>query len=148
MRKGLLSVLALLLMTGCAQNKYLQNRANDAADIFTITTGAGAGAKARVGPFHGGLFGNMDMAGLRGGTAASKISFDDPLGLECDVSFFAIDAFDGDARRGKDYSGFGGPVLTVPFDSIMSPTTHWSARHIPHIYKGQAYKIQICVVSF
>lgn len=124
-------LLMLLSISGCARDGYLQKRAHDAADIFTLTVGAGAGAKARIGPFHAGLFGNMDMAGLRGGTVASKISLDDPLGMEGEVSFFSIDVVDGDTTRGKNYCGVGGPLLSLPNDSVMS-TTQLNSRHIPY----------------
>lgn len=121
----------LLSISGCTHDGYMQKRAHDAADIFTFTLGAGAGAKARIGPLHAGLFGNMDMTGIRGGTLASKISLDDPLGVEGEVSFFSVDAVDGDALRGKDYFGVGGPFLSLPNDSIMS-TTKLTSRHIPY----------------
>ncbi len=43
----------------------------DAADIFTLTVGTGAGAKARVGPFQAGLLEQQDTYGLRGGVVDS-----------------------------------------------------------------------------
>lgn len=70
MKKIIQTVLAMVVianMTGCA-SPYTTNRVRDAADIFTATVGVGAGAKARVGPFHAGIFGNHDIVGLRGGT--------------------------------------------------------------------------------
>ncbi|MCX6985450.1 MAG: hypothetical protein NT118_11985, partial [Lentisphaerae bacterium] len=53
-------------MTGCA-TPYMTDRSRDAADIFTIRMGFGAGVKTHVGPVQVGLLFNLDCLGLRGG---------------------------------------------------------------------------------
>ena len=55
-----------ICFTGCA-SPYLADRGRDAADVFTLSAGPGAGIKARVGPVATGLFGGWDSYGLRGG---------------------------------------------------------------------------------
>jgi hypothetical protein len=61
-----LTVAALVLLNaGCAS--YVANRARDAADIFTLTIGVGAGARVQVGPVHVAVIQSSDLAGLRGG---------------------------------------------------------------------------------
>jgi len=110
----LAALVALAIMTGCASNKaYFVDRGRDAADIFTITAGVGAGAKARAGPLHAGIFGNHDIVGLRGGTI-------DIFGLDPNRSFaldietllipipgpyrdkvFAVDMFIGPSPAGR-----------------------------------------------
>ncbi len=64
----LLSLVVLAAATsGCTTSGYLRNRERDLVDVVTCTVGLGAGAKARVGPLHAGLFGASDQRGLRGG---------------------------------------------------------------------------------
>lgn len=66
---------ATLLASGCTGlrygsagvKRYFVDRGHDAADIFTLTAGAGVGAKVRVGPLHSGLGFFRDAWGLRGG---------------------------------------------------------------------------------
>ena len=57
----------LILLGGCASSEFMTHRGRDAADIFTLTIGAGSGLKARVGPIQPGIFQTADMAGLRAG---------------------------------------------------------------------------------
>ena len=107
-------LVAPAIMTGCASTKaYFVDRGRDAADIFTITAGVGAGAKVRVGPLHAGIFGNHDIVGVRGGTI-------DIFGLDPNRSFaldvetllipipgpyrdkvFAVDMFIGPGPAGR-----------------------------------------------
>ena len=61
--------------TGCS-TPYMVDRARDAADIFTATTGMGAGAKARVGPVQLGAIANADMLGLRGGKCGDVVWYE------------------------------------------------------------------------
>lgn len=58
---------AVCLAVGCATSEYMTNRGRDAADIFTLTVGAGGGLKARVGPLQVAAFDNTDIVGLRAG---------------------------------------------------------------------------------
>jgi hypothetical protein len=53
-------------MTGCA-TQYATDRRRDAADIFTVVLGGGAGGSARVGPIQAGLLLQFGELGLRGG---------------------------------------------------------------------------------
>ena len=65
---GIAFSLTAALLSGCATSPYLQDRARDAADVFTATCGVGiGGVKARVGPIGTGLFNEFPMYGLRGG---------------------------------------------------------------------------------
>ena len=66
----LVGLLALVsLATGCASTGgYFVDRGRDAADIFTSTIDIGAGASARCGPIHVGLYAGQAKAGLKGGT--------------------------------------------------------------------------------
>jgi len=57
----------VLFGAGCATNGYLAARGRDAADVFTLTVGTGAGVKGRVGPVQVALIENADLAGLRAG---------------------------------------------------------------------------------
>jgi len=57
----------VLFGAGCATNGFLAARGQDAADVFTLTIGTGAGAKGRVGPVQVALIENADLAGLRAG---------------------------------------------------------------------------------
>ena len=71
--KKLLSIAALLAVvsnvTGCASTKaYLFDRGRDAADIFSISVGTGAGVKVRVSEFAVGMFAGQSLAGLGGGS--------------------------------------------------------------------------------
>lgn len=65
-------LLVIPFVSGCATSGYLADRGRDAADIFTLGVGAGAGAKARVGPFQTGLMADLPLAGLRGGELTSN----------------------------------------------------------------------------
>lgn len=67
---AILTLCGLLLVSGgCATTAgYFANRGRDAADVFTITVGVGAGIKARVGPIAPAMIINHDLAGLRAGT--------------------------------------------------------------------------------
>ncbi len=71
------------MVTGCANTGgYFVDRGRDAADIFTATVGLGAGAKAQIGPLSGGLLGNADLFGLRGGALYT---------FGCDVAPYSMD---------------------------------------------------------
>lgn len=94
---------------GCSA--YWTDRANDAADVFTLTAEDGSGAKAQVGPLSFGLFASTNSTGLRGGvwgeqtpTGASDFS----SRRDVTVGLFGLDAFESAheiARlRGKDRS--------------------------------------------
>ena len=67
MLRLLLVPLLALVATGCASSGYLANRGRDAADVFTLTIGAGTGVKGRVGPLMLAAEQNADLVGLRGG---------------------------------------------------------------------------------
>lgn len=57
-----------LSVTGCATTGYMVKRGRDAADVFNLAVGIGAGAKVRVGPISPGIIGRSDYAGLSQGT--------------------------------------------------------------------------------
>jgi len=79
--------------TGCA-TPYMTDRKRDAADIFTLTFGFGAGAKAKIGPAQTGLLAEMGNHGLRGGTFVASCS---SLPGEIDFNFLGagMEAFSG-----------------------------------------------------
>lgn len=66
MRNLLFVLLIGLMTTGCASS-YMVDRGRDAADIFTVSIGRGAGAKARVGLIATGLVYSQSLAGIEGG---------------------------------------------------------------------------------
>ena len=65
----ILAALVAATVSGCASTGgYWSDRGRDAADIFTVTSGGGIGAGARVGPVTASpLLVFWEMAGLRGG---------------------------------------------------------------------------------
>ena len=85
-----------LLLSGCA-TPYMMDRANDAADIFTMTYEWGGGIKSRIGPFAFGCGATASSTGLRGGALVSEQA-DNPIsGSDCpsiigsyDGSFFGL----------------------------------------------------------
>ena len=82
-------------VSGCA-TPYAVDRLHDAADIFTATVGVGAGAKARIGPIHPGLFANRDFAGLRGGVLTHSFNGGGELGVpafDIDLTFMGFEGF-------------------------------------------------------
>jgi len=83
-------VLILLILAGCASAKpYMIDRSRDAADVFTITTGLGLGAKARLGPFSQGLYFGMNAIGLQCGEPY-LISFNEKENFSADMSYLAV----------------------------------------------------------
>ncbi len=69
MKKFILTACVIALLPAC---NYVGNRANDAMDIFTLTTGTGFGGMAQVGPLHAGLGIYQEWWGLRGGEIGKK----------------------------------------------------------------------------
>ena len=65
----LLLLLSLAVLGGGCSTSYWADRGRDAADVFTVCSGIGAGAKARVGSIHVGALLDLPMFGLRGGGA-------------------------------------------------------------------------------
>jgi hypothetical protein len=104
--------------SGCATN-YVGDRGRDASDIFTLTVGTGAGAKARVGPFQAGILDQRDKFGLRGGTVGS---FERPVGetYNRDIQFIVAGNERFDARpevigdREKDFRSKTIALVSAP----------------------------------
>jgi hypothetical protein len=129
-------------MTGCASSGYLIDRGRDAADIFTVAFGVGAGAKARVGPITAGMFVNSDVAGLRGGEAfaltedfartpyeATVILPVPPIFWEDYVPLFVTDEFRASAQQGsrhKSYHGTSYVPLVAWVDDPSNASTRWA----------------------
>jgi len=69
MRQLIYSILlsSLTVFSSGCTSPYLVDRGRDAMDIFTVSVGTGAGAKARVGPVQTGIMYQEDYYGLRGG---------------------------------------------------------------------------------
>ena len=107
-----LGILVMLLLAGCA-TPYMQDRKHDAADIFTVTVGTGAGAKARAGPITVGLLGNNDLFGFRKGCSLAPHHDLGSLGMmDLTCTLLSYEAFGsgwgGIAKdRGKYYEAKG-----------------------------------------
>jgi hypothetical protein len=115
---SLLFIAVSIFQTGCSTNKYLINRRNDLADIVTIGSGAGLGAKARIGPIQTGLLFDMTLYALRGGTIATPENggADCVVGsLESQALFVGSDVFGAGSERGKNYVATSLPVIPVSY---------------------------------
>ncbi len=120
----LLSIAFAGLATGCASTRgYFVDRGRDAADIFTVTAGVGAGAKARVGPLQAGLVYQKDYAGLRSGALFARrpsLSLEDDRALDINLFICGAESSNtGDVitKREKDFNTFN---LIVPV-AIVEP---------------------------
>ncbi len=71
-------LVALVLPAGCGTSGYLAMRRQDAADIVTVSVGAGIGMKARVGPLGTGVLMDSPLAGLRGGDWLTQANYANP----------------------------------------------------------------------
>ena len=107
----LLLAISVNLM-GCS-SPYVKNRIRDAADIFTFTTGVGAGGKAKIGPISTGLDIQEDSIGIRNGAffAANPTPSSDfrkrPGGTELYYTWLGFDISNhGEVvtQRGKEFS--------------------------------------------
>jgi hypothetical protein len=102
----IVEVLAIAVtLTGCASTKaYFVDRGRDAADVVTVTVGAGLGAKARIGPLHAGILASFDAMGIRGGHIGGYDTF---RTIGWDTTLSCVDAFYCDTttkQRNKDYT--------------------------------------------
>jgi hypothetical protein len=124
------AMLTILAMTAGCATPYLRNRGRDARDIFTATVGNSFGAKARMGPFHAGLYMGTDLAGLRAGEFAASFDGIDPttlIDLECTLLLseaFRPQGFSLAEQRGKLFEGGGvlGLSMGMPSHSPSTPT--------------------------
>lgn len=116
------------LLTGCA-TPYMQDRKNDAADIFTATVGYGAGAKARVGPINLGLLLNSDQYGYRKGCHVTPRHDLSGLGMtDATCTLLSLEWFGSGwggiaGERGKYYEALG--VCGLSWAEI------WGKEHPP-----------------
>lgn len=123
----MIQLLAIVLLaagvTGCASTKaYLVDRGRDAADIFSVSVGVGAGAKARVGPVHVGLAAVHDTVGLRGGEPfAVPILIDSLDPLDFDLLIFGGESQEkAGFDRFKEFETEGGLQC---FSTVCSSTS-------------------------
>ncbi len=121
----LAALVFIAYMSGCASTKpYLVDRGRDAADIFTASVGVGGGVKARVGPLQLGLWGNKDVAGLRGGTMshwplAKRGEIHDLDFLLFPIFTFGFESFDPSGNAIVEDRGKGiNSIKTLPFVSL------------------------------
>ena len=106
--KVLAAASVVLAVNGCAGFKsYFTDRANDAADIFTIAGGRGVGVGMRVSVVPVGLYIGQDRIGLRGGQLLNPTNY--PHWRENSDCYFVtwceyvdeFDPFSGVNDRGK-----------------------------------------------
>ena len=105
------SFILVAFLSGCASTGYWANRRRDAADMATVTVGAGIGGKAHVGPLQAGMFFNCAEAGLRGGGIVKNGIFEMsemkwPKSLDAIFWAFGGEIFEGgplSLERGKAY---------------------------------------------
>jgi hypothetical protein len=119
------------ISTGCASTGgYFIDRGHDAADIFTVTVGVGAGTKARIGPIQAGLLYQRDSIGLRSGAFFARrpsLSLEDDRALDINLLICGVESSNtGDeiVRRGKEFNTFNVivPVAIVePQSSQLNP---------------------------
>ncbi len=136
-----------LLSTGCTTGYWL-DRGRDAADIFTLTAGYGAGGKARVGPIRAGLFVNSDRVGLRGGAVGMGISKGEGRFVmssrteEVELTYTSAESFaPGDwevpRKRGKQFVAMGIFTISgsaskpIEKDFLSVKKTAWQ-QHLPY----------------
>lgn len=132
---------------GCASSPYLKDRQRDLADIVTVTAGAGAGVKGRVGPIQIGLMFNCAEAGLRGGEFVAAAPFEKAeagIPKSLDLLFFAygIETFNGGPlapERGKSFHALTVAYLTAPvpegwINSKAKRTAEGPAKYSPVPY--------------
>jgi len=113
-------------LTGCASTgDHLANRGRDLADIITIGTGLGGGAKARIGPIQTGLFADMQMIALRGGQfPCGNDGFVLPSNLELEAFVAGVESFNPKTgrsiakQRRKSFTAEGGDI---PFVMVAKP---------------------------
>ncbi|MCX7009987.1 MAG: hypothetical protein NTY53_22555 [Kiritimatiellaeota bacterium] len=115
-------------MTGCASTKgYFTDRGRDAADIFSVAVGVGAGVNARVGPLRTGLAVIHDTIGLREG-----MPFTQPIwpGITPDAYDIDLLVFGGaecncgnfDRFKHFETAGFQFPFLSTVYVSDFGDT--------------------------
>ena len=102
---------------------YVEDRRRDAGDIFTLTTGIGEGAAARVGPIETGLYLGRDYAGLRGGeggVVSESASLPDKQSSQLDLILYSTERFTPDngfelaRNRGKLFTAEGMALVAIP----------------------------------
>jgi hypothetical protein len=128
--------LAVLLApnVGCS---YVRNRLNDAKDVFTLTAGVGAGAKARLGPLQAGLIYHNDRVGLRAGELFAGQEEGRSPGEDINLLIAGFDYFWLPGQAEERRKNHGGANLIVPLGNLGHEIT----------YRGPAYWTQIEVTG-
>lgn len=130
MIQTLIAAVFIASMTGCASTKgYFVDRGRDAADIFTIAFGYGAGVKIRAGPIHAGLSIDLMQCGLRGGEflpPSGELELPGH-GLDIDITFSNVECYDphtdstNSKARGKCFDmGYWSQVPFISFPAGSS----------------------------
>lgn len=120
-------VVLVAFLSGCASTGYWANRRRDAADVVTLTVGAGVGVKAHVGPLQLGMFFNCAEAGLRGGGFVKNGMFEQsemgwPKSFDAIFWAFGGEFFEGSPlslERGKSYTAATFMYLTAAFPESL-----------------------------
>lgn len=123
MLRVLFCLVILVSSTGCTR-AYWGNRANDLADICTVTSGAGIGAMAHVGPINAGLGAYGDVIGIRRGEVGTTLGGSGQLiigGFDANKSSESAPNQRSNLR-GKGYSTTN---VIVPLDGSV-PAPYWT----------------------
>ena len=138
--KAMLLPLMMLFAAGCATSPaYWTNRARDAADVFTVCVGVGAGAKVRVGPFCPALIMQQNYAGVAGGDSfvglESSTRGSGFHGAEFIVLWGADYGNHSDLAqaRGKYHEAFYLFGMPMPFAATDKPPRTYNASYFTQI---------------
>jgi hypothetical protein len=148
-------VLICAACSGCATGGYFEDRANDAADIFTATIGQGGGMRVRVGPVHVGALVELRYMGLRNGEFDGDGNHGVPLDMELlclplpggprNDSFFSAEMTQMGEDREKAYAVVGRlPFVTTgplyPDEAVTIPSHFWTQIDL---YLGLYYSVRL-----
>jgi hypothetical protein len=126
-----LSIMLLLLCSGCASTGYLRDRGNDACDLVTVQLGYGLGAKARTGPLHAGASWIFTPVGLSNGELYGVAQTEEDCPADVEVLFKGVEFSPRGQARNKNYrAGWGWPFIAWPQGEDLDPNAFlW-----PHPY--------------
>ena len=159
LRLLLLCALLVSINVGCTGIGYVADRGRDLGDVFTMTLGYGAGAKARLGGVQVGVLGMNTLVGVQGGDGITADRawhgvLYEPANMEYNWGVFGFEGFSG-----QEYAFQRGKAYAAPAIAIFSWPENWReyiARHgdpdmaerVPdYPFNGAPYFAQIEVVA-